>query len=1394
MKVEYRFRLHDGDPLTLADFRAGTGGTALEVTSIPGGTNPYIPEDGAPTGEGSELDPLTGSVSVGAYSGLIADVITAGTSRLFTSLLEDGDARDQLGDRWAAWDLREDGGAWENLITGFLTQYKLASDICWAVTVSDPFRVAQEYTAFAPQPTDTIETYLARWPRRGCVIGGPVIGGFLGVPDLGGIEVTAWEQYTDAECRIGPLGAGTMTHLAFKSGYVPPDLKRTTKASDVGDVANPASDRFKTATAALQPYFPTTLGRTFWPGLVHELTDQATGAKSYYSVDNGFWYKPTFYNGRTDLGIVVDKRSVSGLFVSGAITVNHAKVYRLRTIAIEPCDESPIYDTLHPVDWIARLLDEAGLAYDTASFEDVRDLLGADLRLSLRINEPKKLLAFLEETFLGPFGLAFRNTTTGELALFSTRIFTNAAPTIEITADDVEDGATSPFELRSETAIRKVVVECQQFAAPSATQGGGKPGGILLTVADHYAGFGAHAARPEKKPADGIELQDIRFERLNGDPGAVGRGEVTFRVPGVVHLKDGAGYDAMVAWVDATAREVFDRWGRGIREASTFLLATGAGAGVQLGEEILFGVPELPNHNKRLGDDLSVASRAVQVTRRTRRPGGLEVQLLDSGAGAQPLTTVPVLTIAASSANPRRVAQVTITNAATLNGLGYGVRLRMATTSGDDTAILAYEPGAIPTDPIDLPAVTAGSTVYASARSELAGYRPTNWSVPVSVALTGLTAPSGLTATPDASDGSRCALAWTVGESSLVTDVFLRLTADPAATAVRVQQLQPGSSRYVLEGLTPGASYTATVLHRDLATNDTSAAAAVAFTAGATVATLSAPGFETGFAGSWSRDGIWQQDGIYGIAVVATEFPAFVEVEEAVETAVGAGTYGAFASVGRVPSVLGAWTMWASTAPNDGLQRQLRARHVRDGATASGYTSTVTVTPWTASPLGPYPTQGYVRVTTLDPLPGEGGTHVRAEVEWVDPLGTAGEVQLVDYTSNTSIATGSAAGVWVASPDTWKFTRPTGGSGVGEARFAGRGDSGTDESVLTIPEVGSTQPVLKVDARIQTNGSGIVVYRVNVSHNGSSTVTVTLAVAVVGIFVSPSANQTFNVPAATTVYVDYTITLPNPGFDQGRAVWTATASGMVDGKDAANFGDQGQDAAGSLAVTFSTSGVPTLWLNGASNQVSWRYAWSTTSMPSDASAIAGTVLNQRSGTVNLGTTVAMGGRIYVKALPFTGASGTGLQGQIIAAEVERTDASTTKTYHVEPVELKPHSDTDTWDYGLFSTSVNNNVASGTSVLVCQPPIPRGCTINSFDMATFAAAGAWVQVDVWQGGFNLASALNSGGGAVTLSGVLGVSSNTPITFRVALVSSGGATSASVFGGNVYYDAGTLTASL
>lgn len=997
---------------------------AFVVSSVPGDSLPYL--TGAPSGDGSSIDPAEGKDMSGAFTGQIVDDITSGTVRAFTSQLADSNGRQQLGDRRAIWKFRDGSlsNAWQTLVYGYLTQFQLVDDLTWQVTVSDPTRAADEYTAFAPQVkpitvaspgcaagassipvqalpfaigtgvqlnfavgrtawttavaasgatsisidtsvgkalgaplvagdramvTESIASFFARWPNRGCLFGGPVTNGLLKQPDLGG-----WEMQVTGRSAFTIYGSET--YLSFQAGYGPADFKRKKTLDDLqGPVFNVAGD----ATTGHAIYdslvsFEQLRDALFWPGLVIEII--GTG---YFEASTGNIFLGLNTKNETQYQFLKNRvGGATGIFIwsSAATLAVSGQSVRVRAFYPEVCEASPIYWTGHPVDLLVKLYQEAGIPVNAdtspgSQIDITKAAVGYDRRLTLRITQTEQLGSFLEGVVLGPFGIGVRPNASGQLEVFPARIFNNAPPSLTITNDDIVQDTTTAFDLNTSTAIRKVTIQHTEL--------------ILANAADQQAGLVAN---------DGFVSRSVTVERVNGDPGAVGRKEISWTIPGMVHTEDGSPY--LQGTANAAAGEIFDRYGRGLVTGKTTFLRGAAGDGVVIGQEVLVALKQLPNKNKRYGDDNTVGARAMQVVQYTPVIEGADVVLADSGPNANAVSATPTLTVAASADTPRTIAEVTVTNAATLNAANQGLLVQIAVTTGaapsigQYTTVQRYDAGMIPIAAFRLPAVTAGRTVYVRAAVTQVGFRPSNYSTAVSVALAALDAPTSLTATPHAGDGSQCDLAWAIGSNagSALTDVYLRLASDPATAAVRQWTLEPGSVAYTLDGLTTGVSYTAGVQHRDLTARDVSAMVEVTFTASATGVTLTPPSFPTAFSGeqdggppvslvpsprgiTFATAGRPQRDGVYGIAVVAREFPSFVEVAEAIETAVGSGTYGSFATVGNVPSQQLGYTIWQRTAPNDGLRRQLEARHARDGASPSAYTSTVVATPWITAPL-----------------------------------------------------------------------------------------------------------------------------------------------------------------------------------------------------------------------------------------------------------------------------------------------------------------------------------------------------------------------------------------------------------------------------------------------------------
>lgn len=1146
--LEYRLRIRTADDT--AD--------ALVVSSVRGDTLPWL--QGPPTGDGCNLDPVSGKVQSGVYTGRIVDAIMSGTNRVITSIYNDAGGRPQLGYRKAYWEFRDGtlGNIWLTLSAGLLTKLTPASDIEWDVAVSEAMMLEHQATSFAPKTalvictanaaisatsvtvaatpflitsgttlyfagfktatltadasagatslavsalaaaissgdtatvTEPISSFLTRWPNRGCIAGGPVRGGFLKQADLGGWEM----QIAESD--------GNFRWLKFIAGYGPPNFKRTLNPKDVVPAVVDAADNFYKGLGTALP--GTSSFRTIdetrraypWGSLIIELV----GVGFYQPVQLARWNGLDV--GKDDRYRQIAKADIKpGFFINAPSLSTGSTTYRVRLFSIEVSEQSPIYWTGHPVDYMAALWSEQGLSYDaggsgtTHGIEGVRESIGKQRRISVRKTATADMGKELEALCYGPLGIGVRMNSSAQLQAFVSRIFASAAPSVQLNDADVVQNTTKLGELDTSMAIRRVIVSHKR----------------LVTAQD------ANAAHFDASHAlDGFLEQDETIRQENGDPLAVGQNEQTYTIPGMIHLQD---QDPDLRSFSAQlAKELFDRRGRGAVLGSTTALRNGSGDPLSIGDELLIAVKQLPNKNKRYVDDNTVGARRMQVVRATPQTIGKELELEDSGANANALLTQPTLSIAASSDLPRTVAELTITNAATLNGSNIGARVRVATSSGvapattDYADVIAFQPGQIPTGAIRLPAVKAGLTVYAIARSEQQGAQPSAYTSAVNVALTALNPPTSVTVTPSGSDGSLATVAWTIGSGSslLVTDVFVRAQGDPVSNAVRRAVVEAGSVQYVLEHLTPGNLYTASVQHRDPLTGDVSTLVDANFTAGGTTVTLSTPLNPQGFVGTIDpSSGLPKMDGRYGLSVRAIVFPSFVEFFESTETGVGTGSYGSFVSVGRVPSVQGDWTTYTNVAPNDGLRRQLEARHVKDGGTSSSFTTPVTLSPW-VSPVRQPP--------------------------YVDPS------QLV-----------------------------------------------------------------------------------------------TLSV------------------------------LPD----------------------------------GSVDIHF----------NGASIHQAWRYAWSTSSQPSSASALAGTLVSGRQATVNVAAGLALGDVFYVTAVPFEDSAATVFPGQIVAVKTSRQNKSTAKTIRLQAALFVPRDAATAWSRGLGDVAPN---AKTSIILYATLIAPVGVPLSAW---------------------------------------------------------------------------------
>ncbi len=619
----------------------------LTVSSIRGGTNPYIV--GVPSGDGQEVDLLTGSVRSGAYNVTVADVVTGsdgtGTVRLVTNKLEDASFRQQLLSRRAKLEISRNGGStWAVWTFGYLTALRQIDAISYGFTVSDSRRIESTHTAFTWSADPSATTDERReFPNRGCLIGGPTIENFGPLRASGGWEY-AWKEVQ-----------GSYLALAFVAAYNAPSYSRTNTMNVIGffnalrpffqslpPITNLTGANFEQIRERQYVFaFPkvmaiVTSGSSVWYGTVRAAhTPPAPGQNG-----QGSLALPTF--GEMNYLYIELDPGQSTSYPSANATV------RVQLLQKEVSAASPLYINEHPVDIATKLYETVNIPFNAASATSIKAIVGDDLRLALRITEPVRLGEFLAQSIFGPFGFSARTNASGEQEFFATRIANSAVPTISITDDDIAgDAPPSIFEVDEAS-----VVTSFRLTAKSLSPFVADPTGSL------------------QAPPDGlVELETSEIVQ-SGDTSTYSTREVAYKFPGMVHdgSVTGAAFtlspEVVGRFFTGIVAEGFDRFGRGAIASDVQVLATSSAASLQVGDEVLIDASYYPNKNYRIGES-SVGSRIAQIVRRTEAPEGPIFKLIDSGVNAQP--TSPTFTLASYAGDPRRVAAVTVTNAATLN-------------------------------------------------------------------------------------------------------------------------------------------------------------------------------------------------------------------------------------------------------------------------------------------------------------------------------------------------------------------------------------------------------------------------------------------------------------------------------------------------------------------------------------------------------------------------------------------------------------------------------------------------------------------------------------------------------------------------------------------------------
>lgn len=905
---------------------------ALVVTSVPGGTNPYLCKPFK--GDGRSWDPITGAVETGSYNVEVIDALLGANNRLVTAQLADAGARQQLLKRKAYGENSVDGAVWTPAFAGYVNAVRLVRPLAYDFSIGETRRIStnsdiSKSIVLTRDFEGTPKTFSV-FDKSTCIFGGPIRGGWLWIRDMGG-----W-RFKIAQVRTNPKYVQMKLVRAFDPTKPENGTFSTLSKAIVNAMCARASSYYRES-----PKWKAATIRGYFPGILYRV-QTTTGA----FVGNFTPLSEPMHPDKATPPDIFTRIGEASIWVDW--TGDLPTVGTQYDVYMFPTDisaDNPLHYFGHPVDLRQAIWDEKGIGYDSSVLAAVRSTIGDNLRVALRIKQSPGKVKDFETVLNGLFGMGTRSDGQGREVLFASRIKLASSPGSSIGVNDLRGFGGTVFEVDESTIINKVTIK-QKRLVPRIEGD--------ISVVDQI-----------------IEV-DQAISVTNSDADSTGEGdkEVIYELPGQILTENTQQDFDLEKYTLGVGREIFDRRGRGAIGGDLICLPN---ITVDVGQEVLVNIPQLPNAvignspvSQRGGN------RIVQVVRRTETPSGPELRIEDAGTTAQP-GTVPTFTIVADANDPYHFAQVELTNGKVLKAAGYKTRVEIgvggsAPSSGtlltnldlatmpDSAAWLTVAEAAALTvaqaaalmsglPGVRVPAHDAGIKVWARLRSERDGWRPSAFTAFAGAQLTVLDAVTGLAASAqDAADISNRLLTWTVGANAAdyPVEVYLRLSAESSAADRLVAILPPGSTRFLLTELDV-ANRTATVKHREKAPfNGASSASTVAVNTTGAAATLAAPSNPVAFASRHLENGVLVPDGTYGIDVNAAVFPSGIEIS----VAVGAG---AFEVREIVPAIGFGPTRWTSVAPNDGLTRHIKARHVIPGYTNSIFCAEVTVVPWSAT-------------------------------------------------------------------------------------------------------------------------------------------------------------------------------------------------------------------------------------------------------------------------------------------------------------------------------------------------------------------------------------------------------------------------------------------------------------
>lgn len=792
--------------------------------------------------------------------------------------------------------------------------------------------------------------------RHTDVLGG-VVGGWNPL-----VPFEGWRQYSITATYTDPLG------LEF------PVIRIQKTSGPVTDTIAQVQNR--TGTGFVERTWPMGGGllRGSYPGLAWYFMDPATLA---------FVAGPLLPIGNVQLGnLDEDAREHTPITNHVLQWFEHTPPtgpYLAVLVSREPSTDAPLWISGHPVEIVADRLTAKGESYEASSATAVQAALGPELQHILPVTSAQATTQDEIDSLALAYGFGIRRSSTSGKVEFVYWREKGAGiaglPVLDMFSIRADGGPT--FDLADSTRITRVRVTAQvvkPWAAGvamvpefSTRKFLGIPIGVKMRWRPVPATLGLD------KPASGlvIESADVTFDYStdgvtpDSDIYGVQEAEIDLRgMPGMLNTVDGGASPInLEQWSEGLARLLFDAHSRGRQMATAVGIRGTDFDDALLGERAVIDLDHLPN--AQLGQSPTSqrgGQRPFRVISRTIEASGHPVtELADDGTGVQ-FGIVPEFTIERD--DEPGLWLITVTNAAALTAARAQVEFQCRIFAPADTPDFT-DPGfrytiddatSWPDDPqpIRVGPFPIEHQVHFRLRAFLFGGDASDWSswdglgggsVPGSIS-------SLIVGTPTSSS---VALSWTNTNTSALVRVQKKL--DTASVWETVIDLPAGSTGYTLTGLIPETDYDVRVV---LVSGGVEVGAALtdSFTTdlAANQAQLATPTNAQVFEG-WNAVSGVNSPGTYGLEVTAVFGPPDMEIvfEEAIETAPGSGTPGAYSIVLTTPAVVGGVTRYQANAPNDGKLRYLRAYAQASGFLDSDPTTALAADPWASPPTVPDP-------------------------------------------------------------------------------------------------------------------------------------------------------------------------------------------------------------------------------------------------------------------------------------------------------------------------------------------------------------------------------------------------------------------------------------------------------